>query len=105
MQLLPLKRNVLPDAPSNLWKLLGPSFIFVGLALGSGELILWPNLVSNWGMGIIWGALLGITMQYFLNMEIECYVLKNGKTIFVGFARFFKPAPYWFVFSTIIAWS
>ena len=95
----------MPEPPKSLWKLLGPSFIFVGLALGSGELILWPNLVSNWGMGIIWGALLGITMQYFLNMEIERYALANGESIFVGFARLFKFAPYWFVFSTIIAWS
>jgi hypothetical protein len=105
MNLSSLKRNELPEPPYNIWKLLGPSFIFVGLALGSGELILWPNLVSNWGMGIIWGALLGITMQYFLNMEIERYALANGESIFVGFARLFKFAPYWFAISTIIAWS
>jgi hypothetical protein len=105
MNLLPLQKNILPEPPKSLWKLLGPSFIFVGLALGSGELILWPNLVSNWGMGIIWGALLGITMQYFLNMEIERYALANGESIFVGFARLFKVAPYWFILSTVIAWS
>lgn len=101
----PLKHNILPKPPSSFLKLLGPSFIFVGLSLGTGELILWPYLTANYGLGIIWGALLGITMQFFLNMEIERYALANGESIFVGFARIFKKIPYWFILSTIIAWS
>ncbi len=105
MQLRPLKTNKLPDPPASFLKLVGPSIIFIGLALGSGELIMWPYLVSNWGLGIIWGALLGITMQYFLNIEIERYALANGESIFVGFARLFSKLPYWFILSTVIAWS
>lgn len=105
MQLNPLKRAVLPEPPKSVWKLLGPSFILLGLGLGTGELILWPFLVSNWGLGIMWGAALGITIQYFLNMEIERYTLVNGESIFVGFARIFKWLPFWFVMSTVIAWS
>ncbi len=85
--------------------MVGPSLILVGLSLGTGELILWPYLTANWGLGIMWGALLGISMQFFLNMEIERYTLAQGESVFVGFARFFKLLPYWFVFSTIIAWS
>ena len=73
--------------------------------MGTGELILWPYLSSNWGLGIIWGALLGISMQFFLNMEIERYTLANGESVFVGFARFAKRLPYWFVASSVIAWS
>ena len=34
-----------------LRKLIGPSFILLGLGLGSGEVILWPFLASNYGMG------------------------------------------------------
>ncbi len=52
-------------------KLLGPSFIILALGLGSGEVILWPFLVATYGLGIALGALLGITFQYFMNMEIE----------------------------------
>ena len=105
MQLQPLKRDVLPEPPKSVWKLLGPSFILLGLGLGTGELILWPFLVSNWGLGIMWGAVLGITIQYFLNMEIERYTLVNGESIFVGFARIFRFLPMWFIGSTVIAWS
>jgi len=62
-----LEKKDLPQAPS-LLKLIGPSFIILGVGLGSGELILWPYLSSNFGLGIIWAALLGITFQFFINM-------------------------------------
>src|SRR3990167_6521526 len=105
MKLNPLKINKLPSPPRSILQLLGPSFVLIGLGLGTGELILWPYLVANWGLGIIWGAALGITLQFFLNMEIERYALVNGESIFVGFARLFKKLPYWFIASTLIAWS
>lgn len=85
--------------------LLGPSFILLGLGLGSGELILWPFMSSNYGMGIIWGAFLGITFQFFINMEIERYALVTGESVFVGLARKLKIiSPIWFIFSTLVPW-
>lgn len=98
-----LKRD-LPKAPS-FWKLLGPSFIFLGLSLGSGELIMWPYLTANYGLGIIWGALLGITFQFFMNMEIVRYTMVYGESVFVGFWRRWRGWPVWFIFSTFIAWG
>ncbi len=95
--------NILPQAP-RFTTLLGPSFILLGLGLGSGEFILWPYLTSNWGMGIIWGAILGVTLQFFINMEIERYALARGESVFVGFARQFKLLPYWFIISTFLSW-
>ena len=99
-----MEKKNLPKAPS-FFKILGPSFIFLGLSLGSGELILWPYLTSNWGMGIIWGAVLGITFQFFMNMEIERYALVFGESIFVGFWRRWRFLPVWFILSTFIAWG
>ncbi len=103
MPINPLKINVLPD-PLPIRKLIGPSFIILGLGLGSGELILWPYLSANYGMGIIWGALLGITFQFFMNMEIERYALAHGESIFVGFARKLRFLPLWFIISTFVPW-
>jgi hypothetical protein len=97
------KIEEIPPAPS-FKKLLGPSFILLGLGLGSGELIMWPYLTSNFGMGIIWAALLGVTMQFFMNMEIERYALVRGESVFVGLARVGKIFPVWFIFSTLIPW-
>lgn len=87
-------------SPPSFRRLLGPSFILLSLGLGSGELILWPYLTANFGMGIIWGAILGVTFQFFMNMEIERYSLVHGESIFVGFARRIKFAPAWFIVST-----
>ncbi|MGD8744478.1 MAG: Nramp family divalent metal transporter [Candidatus Woesebacteria bacterium] len=103
-KLKPLAIKNLPE-PLSLKKLIGPSFILLGLGLGSGELILWPYLSSNFGLGIIWAAVLGITFQFFLNMEIARYTLVTGESIFVGFARKFGiKAPVWFIASTLLPW-
>lgn len=91
-------------SPPSLWKAIGPSVILLGLGLGSGELILWPYLVSNFGLGIIWAAVVGITFQFFINMEIERYSLLMGESVFVGFSKYSRKLPYWFIFSTFIAW-
>lgn len=94
----------LPE-PITLKQSIGPSFILLGLALGSGELIMWPYLVSQYGLGIIWGGMVGITFQYFLNTEIMRYTLAWGESVFVGWRRWGKLIPAWFVFSTVIPWA
>ena len=99
----PLLINILPKPPS-FRKLLGPSFIILGLGLGSGEIILWPYLASNYGLGIIWGAVIGITFQFFMNMEIERYALVHGESVFVGLARKMRFVSYWFLLSTFLPW-
>ncbi|TSC87619.1 MAG: Uncharacterized protein G01um101416_434 [Microgenomates group bacterium Gr01-1014_16] len=94
----------LPPVPP-LKKLLGPSFILLGLGLGSGEIILWPYLASNYGLGIIWGIVVGVTMQFFINMEVERYALIHGESIFVGFAKWLKYLPFWFILSTFLGFG
>lgn len=103
---MPLRDFQIKELPKTLplRKLLGPSFIILGLGLGSGEIILWPYLTSNFGLGILWGAVLGITFQFFMNMEIERYALANGESVFVGFARKLKWLPIWFLISTFLPW-
>lgn len=88
-----------------LKKMMGPSFIILALGLGSGEVILWPYLSSNFGLGIAWGALMGITFQFFINMEIERYALVKGESVFVGLNRMFSWAAYWFILSTFIGFG
>lgn len=88
-----------------LKKMIGPSFIILALGLGSGEVILWPYLVSNYGLGVAWGAVLGITFQFFINMEIERYALVKGESVFVGIAKFFPKSIYWFIISTFIGFG
>lgn len=91
--------------PKSLRKMIGPSFVILALGLGSGEVILWPYLVSNYGLGIAWGAVLGITFQFFMNMEIERYALVKGESVFVGVSKIFSWATYWFIISTFIGFG
>jgi len=91
--------------PLSLKKMIGPSFIILALGLGSGEIILWPYLVANYGLGVAWGAVLGISFQFFINMEIERYALVKGESVFVGIARLFPKAIYWFIISTFIGFG
>jgi hypothetical protein len=80
----------LPDAPRNLWKIVGPGIVGAGVGLSSGEFILWPYIASQVGLVFLWGAVLGVTTQFFLNMEIERYTLATGETAMAGFNRFWK---------------
>jgi len=100
-----MKETKLFPEPISLKKLIGPSFVILALGLGSGEVILWPYLSANYGLGIAWGAILGITFQYFMNMEIERYALVKGESVFVGIYKLWKPAVYWFIISTFIGFG
>ena len=93
-----------PRAPK-LGRLIGPSFLILALGLGSGEIILWPYLVANYGLGLAWGALFGLTFQYFINLEIERYALVKGESVFVGFRRLSAWLPTWFIASTFIGFG
>jgi hypothetical protein len=76
----------LPE-PLPLRRMLGPSVILVGLSIGSGELVLWPRLTAEWGFALFWACWAGVTLQFFLNMEIERFTLATGESAVVGFVR------------------
>src|SRR6056297_3510474 len=100
-----LKKKTFPRPPKNFWKLLGPSFLILATGIGSGEIVLWPLIASEYGMGLIWLAIIGITFQYFVNMEIERYSLVKGESVFYGLNKIFSWAPYWLVFSTFLTFA
>ena len=80
----------LPE-PLPLRKIVGASVVLLATALGSGELIIWPYITTQVGIGLLWLAVVGFSMQYFLNMEIERYTLATGETAVTGFTRMWKP--------------
>jgi hypothetical protein len=88
--------------PLPLRKILGPSVILAGLGVGSGEYIIWPFMSSVVGLGFLWAAVLSVTVQYFLNMEIERYTLATGETAVSGFVRFWRPWGVLFCLFTIL---
>ncbi|MFA6314767.1 MAG: Nramp family divalent metal transporter [Candidatus Paceibacterota bacterium] len=91
----------LPDPPH--WsKMLGVGIVVMGLAIGTGELIMWPHLVTKHGLGILWAAIVGITFQYFINQEVARHALASGESFFTSSSRVFKWfAPFW-LFSAVL---
>jgi hypothetical protein len=80
----------LPDPPLKLWRIVGPGIIAAGVGLSSGEFILWPFIASQVGLIFLWGAVVGVGTQFFLNMEIERYTLATGETALTGFNRIWR---------------
>jgi len=94
----PLEKRDLPTPPH--WrKALGVGVVVVGLAMGTGELILWPHLVVKHGLGLLWLALLGISAQYFINQEVSRQALATGEGFFTTSTRLLK----WSAFFWLIA--
>lgn len=70
-----------PPLTKTLLAMLGPSVVFVALSINGGEMLLWPSLTANLGLGILWPVLIILTLQYFVNIEIERYTLVTGKHV------------------------
>lgn len=89
--------------PPHWTKAIGVGVVVTGLAIGTGELILWPHLVTKHGLGIIWAALLGITFQYFINQEVARHSLATGESFFTSSSRVFRWfAPFWILSALLL---
>ncbi len=59
--------------------LIGPAVIELGLALGSGETILWPTLGAKYGFVLIWGAFIGLLIQTIWTQEMSRWSVVSGE--------------------------
>ncbi|ADB30507.1 conserved hypothetical protein [Kribbella flavida DSM 17836] len=91
----------LPEPPTKVWRIVGPGMVGAGVGLASGEFILWPYISSQVGLVFLWGAVVGVAIQWFLNMEIERYTLATGETALTGFNRYGK---HWGLFFAIMTY-
>lgn len=94
----------LPE-PTTFRKIVGPSVILLATSIGSGEYVLWPFITSQVGLVAMWMAMVGITMQFFINMEIERYTLATGETAVTGFTRMWKPWGVIMMALALISWG
>jgi hypothetical protein len=93
----------LPEPPTQAWRIVGPGMVGAGVGLASGEFILWPYISSQVGLVFLWGAAVGVAIQWFLNMEIERYTLATGETALTGFNRYGKHWGLFFAIMTYLA--
>lgn len=94
----PLKTKDLPERTRPILVMLGPGIVMAGLAIGSGELIMWPWITSVVGAQLLWAAAIGIFLQLWVNIEIGRWSIVTGESPFTGMARVIKLMVFLFVF-------
>ena len=66
----------------------GPSLIALGISIGSGEWLLGPQSVGQYGfVGVGWVILVSAVLQTFYNVECARYVVATGEVPVLGWGR------------------
>lgn len=84
----------IPDPPKGkeFVKWLGPGFLWMVSAAGSGELLFSPRVGSLYGYTLLWALLAAVLFKWFINREIGRYTVCTGETIIEGFSKLRGPA-------------
>lgn len=93
----PLKEAELPAREKPLLRMMGPGIVMAGIAIGSGELIMWPWITSIVGADLLWAAAIGIYLQLWINIEVGRWAVVTGESPFTGMVRVFKLIVYLWV--------
>lgn len=76
-----------PDPPEG-WKRLawlGPGFLWMVSAAGSGELLFTPRVGALYGYSLLWALVAAVTLKWFINREIGRFTAVTGASILDGF--------------------
>ncbi|MDK6028614.1 Nramp family divalent metal transporter [Ignisphaera sp. 4213-co] len=90
--------NLPPPPPltfKNVMRIIGPSAIVLGVAIGSGEWLIGPANAVLYGAGIMWIATVSILLQTLLNAEMVRYTKYTGEPIFNGMLRLWPGPRFW----------
>ncbi len=98
------RRGHLPELPRGFFALVGPGAVLVGLAVGAGELLVWPIMTARYGAGIAWAAMLGIGLQLIINLSVGRYTLATGESSYTAFARLSQTWVPVFLILNVVGW-
>jgi len=97
-----LRQGDMPEMKGSFWHMVGPGAIMVGLAVGSGELVLWPWITARFGLIMAWAPLLAVFFQCWFNIEIGRWAIATGESAMNGVARASMGFIYLFIFFLVI---
>ena len=66
---------------------LGPGFLWMVSAAGSGELLFTPRIGSQYGYALLWALVAAVTLKWFINREIGRYAVCAGRSVLDGFSE------------------
>lgn len=81
--------TLIPKPPKGWQRLfwLGPSFIWMLSAAGSGELLFTPRIAALYGYSLLWALLAAVILKWFINGEVGRFTVCTGATILEGFKQ------------------
>ncbi|MCX8167561.1 MAG: Nramp family divalent metal transporter [Ignisphaera sp.] len=95
----PVEIDELPHPPplklASVMRIVGPSAIVLGVAIGSGEWLIGPSNAVLYGPYILWIATVSILLQTILNLEMVRYTMYTGEPIFNGILRLWPGPRFW----------
>ncbi|MFB0557842.1 MAG: Nramp family divalent metal transporter, partial [Candidatus Bathyarchaeia archaeon] len=83
----PLLRLGRLPKPPKASHFLGPGIVLAAMGIGMGEMVMWPRMALMWGPGVLWLALIGFTIQYFVQKEMSRWVTATGESFLQATAR------------------
>jgi Mn2+/Fe2+ NRAMP family transporter len=87
------KKVTIPQPPSGKERIkwLGPGFLWMVSAAGSGELLFSPRVGALYGYALLWALVAAVLLKWFINREIGRYTVCTGATVIDGFATIKGP--------------
>lgn len=78
-----------PHVPQGWARLaaLGPGFLWMVSAAGSGELLFTPRIAAQYGYVLLWALLLAVALKWFINREVGRYTVCTGMPLLEGFKQ------------------
>jgi len=102
---LPTPEEVFKVPKLTGWRLfttvLGPSFMALGGALGSGEWLMGPTLSARYGLYLFWLVWVGVILQTIYNIAFARITAITGEPALVYMSRL-KPRAFWIVFLALV---
>jgi len=95
------------DFKSLLFKVLGPSVIAVGVAIGGGEWLLGPATAVKYGLGMAWIVVVSALLQTVYNVSLVRLIMYTGESP-IAYLKRVPPSPkFWTVAipTLIIIWG
>jgi len=89
----------------SLLKKIGPGIAIAATGVGAGDLVAASVAGAQFGVTIMWAALVGAVMKYVLNEAIARWQLATGTTILEGWVRRLHPAVSIYFLVYLVLWS
>ena len=95
------------DFKSLLFKVLGPSVIAVGVAVGGGEWLLGPATAVKYGLGMAWIVVVSALLQTVYNISLVRLIMYTGEPPIAYLKRVPPSSKFWIVAipTLIIIWG